>query len=71
MGAGLAVTVPAAVFLTTVWAIHLRPHQRRAADGVPFAVAAVGVLLAAWSPAPALVAGVFLGALVTVVTTRR
>ncbi|MEU2561049.1 low temperature requirement protein A [Streptomyces longispororuber] len=71
VGAGLAVTVPAAVFLTTVWAIHLRPHQRRAADGVPFAVAAAGVLLAAWSPAPALVAGVFLGALVTVVTTRR
>ncbi|GGZ03370.1 low temperature requirement protein A [Streptomyces poonensis] len=68
-GAALAVTVPAAVFLLTVWAVHLRPHQRRAAEGVPFVVTAAGVLLAAWSPQPALVAGVLLGCLVTVVVT--
>ena len=70
-GAAMAVTVPAAVFVITVWAVHLRPHQRRAAEAVPFAVAAVGILLAAWSPAPALVAGVLLGGLVAVVTTRQ
>ncbi|GGY98813.1 low temperature requirement protein A [Streptomyces nitrosporeus] len=71
VGAGMAVTVPAAFFLITVWAVHLWPHQRRVADRVPFAVTAAGVLLAAWSPAPALVAGVFLGGLVTVVTVRQ
>ncbi|MGW6060955.1 low temperature requirement protein A [Streptomyces sp. NPDC055189] len=71
VGAGLAVTVPATVFLITVWAVHLRPHQHQVSERVPFVVAALGVLLAAWSPAPALVAGVFLGGLVTVVTVRQ
>ncbi len=71
VSAALAVTVPAAVFLLTVWAVHLRPHQRRTAEGIPFAVTAVGVLLAAWSPQPALLAGVLLGVLVTVVVTTR
>ncbi|MFF9760327.1 low temperature requirement protein A [Streptomyces caelestis] len=70
-GAAMAVTVPAAVFLTTVWAVHLRPHQRRTAECVPFAVAAAGVLLASWSPAPALVASLLLSGLVAVVTVRR
>lgn len=69
--AGAAVTVPAAVFLITLWAVHLRPHQRNAAERIPYPVAAVGILLAAWSPAPALAAGALLAALVTVVTVRR
>lgn len=69
--AGAAVTVPAAVFLITVWLVHLRPHQRSLAERVPFPLAAVGVLAAAWSPAPALVAGVLLAGLVVVVTVPR
>ncbi|MFF9279778.1 low temperature requirement protein A [Streptomyces griseosporeus] len=69
--AGLAVTVPAAVFLVTVWAVHLRPHQTRGSEGVPFAVVAAGILPAAWSPAPALVTGLLLAALVAVVTLRQ
>ncbi|WP_229908643.1 low temperature requirement protein A [Streptomyces griseosporeus] len=69
--AGLAVTVPAAVFLVTVWAVHLRPHQTRGSEGVPFAVAGAGILSAAWSPAPALVTGLLLAALVAVVTLRQ
>ncbi|WP_232792295.1 low temperature requirement protein A [Actinacidiphila yeochonensis] len=33
--AGAMVAVPAAVFLTTTWALHLRPHRRRAAEPRP------------------------------------
>ncbi|MFI2203330.1 low temperature requirement protein A [Streptomyces sp. NPDC020192] len=68
--AGAAVTGPAAVFLITVWMVHLRPHQRRVAERILFPLAAAGVLAAAWSPAPALVAGVVLASLVAVVTRR-
>ncbi|MEW2622935.1 low temperature requirement protein A [Streptomyces sp. NPDC048106] len=68
---GAAVTVPAAVFLITVWVVHLRPHQRSLAERIPFPVAAVGVLVAAWSPVPALLAGVLMAALVAVVTVPR
>ncbi|RDS64521.1 low temperature requirement protein A [Streptomyces sp. M7] len=70
-GAAMAVTVPAAIFLTTVWVIHLRPHMRRTAESAPFVVAVVGILLATWSPAPALAAGVLLSGLVAVVTLRQ
>ncbi|MFI9649501.1 low temperature requirement protein A [Streptomyces sp. NPDC052040] len=69
--AGAAVTVPAAVFVLTVWVVHLRPHQRSPAERIPFPVAAVGVLLAAWSPAPAVVAGVLMAVLGAVVTVPR
>ncbi|MGW0548738.1 low temperature requirement protein A [Streptomyces altiplanensis] len=69
--AGAAVTVPAAVFLITVWAVHLRPHQRSRVERIAFPVAAAGVLSAAWSPAPALAAGVLLAGLVAVVAVRR
>ncbi|WP_330246984.1 MULTISPECIES: low temperature requirement protein A [unclassified Streptomyces] len=71
MAAGAAVTVPAAAFLITVWAIHLRPHQKTAAERIPYPVAAAGILLAAASPAPALAAGVLLAVLVVVVAVER
>ncbi|MFJ4689348.1 low temperature requirement protein A [Streptomyces sp. NPDC088789] len=71
VAAGAAVTVPAAVFLITVWVVHLRPHQRSLAERIAFPVAAVGVLAAAWSPVPALIAGVLLAGLVAVVTVPR
>ncbi|TWV48843.1 low temperature requirement protein A [Streptomyces misionensis] len=70
--AGAMVAVPAAVFLTTVWALHLRPHRRRLAQGVPFLGAAVLVLASALTPAPAMVTGVLsaLPAAVVTITTR-
>ncbi|MEU6018048.1 low temperature requirement protein A [Streptomyces sp. NPDC047515] len=71
LAAGAAVTVPAAVFLITVWALHLRPHQRTVAEWIPYPVAAVGVLLAAFFPAPALAAGALLAVLAVVVTVER
>ncbi|MFF3547591.1 low temperature requirement protein A [Streptomyces platensis] len=71
IAAGAAVTVPAAVFLITVWVVHLRPHQRSLVERIPFPVAAVGVLMAAWSCAPALLAGVLLTGLVGLVTMPR
>ncbi|WP_372344196.1 low temperature requirement protein A [Streptomyces sp. KL116D] len=69
--AALAVTLPAAVFVCSVWAVHLRPHQRRRVEQVPFAVGVVGILLATWSPAPALVAGLLLAGVVVAVTVQR
>ncbi|MGW1029503.1 low temperature requirement protein A [Streptomyces sp. NPDC002577] len=71
IAAGAAVTVPAAVFLITVWAVHLRPHQTTAAERIPYPAAAVGILLAAGSPAPALAAGALLAILVVVVSVPR
>ncbi|MFK4066573.1 low temperature requirement protein A [Streptomyces sp. NPDC029674] len=66
--AGAAVTVPAAVFLLTVWAVHLRPHLKSAAERAPYPVAALALLGATWSPAPALAAGAVLTVLAVLVT---
>ncbi|MEE1755233.1 low temperature requirement protein A [Streptomyces sp. SP18CS02] len=71
LAAGAGVTVPAAVFLLTVWAVHLRPHRASAAERVPYPVAAAGILLSTGTPAPALAAGALLAVLVVVVTVRR
>ncbi|MEV0492217.1 hypothetical protein [Streptomyces atratus] len=71
MAAGVAVTVPAAVFLITVRAVHLRPHRRTVAEWIPYPVAAVGVLPAAFFPAPALAAGVLPAVLVVVDMVKR
>jgi low temperature requirement protein LtrA len=64
--AGAAVTVPAAVFLLTVWAVHLRPHQKTAAEWIPYPSTAVAILAAAASPAPALLTGALPAVLVAV-----
>lgn len=69
--AGAAVTVPAAVFLITVWAVHVRPHHGGAAERIVFPAAAAGVLAATFTAAPALVAGVLLAAVVTLTAPRR
>ncbi|MFF0739074.1 low temperature requirement protein A [Streptomyces sp. NPDC004111] len=58
--AAAAVTVPTAVFLLTVWAIHLRPHRGAATERILYPLAAAGVVAATWSPAPVLVAGALL-----------
>lgn len=66
--AGAAVTIPAAIFLITVWAIHGRPDRRSGVDQLAFPAVAVAVLAGTGSPAPALVAGLLAAALVVVVT---
>jgi low temperature requirement protein LtrA len=68
--AGAAITVPAAVFLLTVWAVQLRPHQKSPAERLLFPVAAVGVLAASWTAAPALVSGLLLAAAAVVAGAR-
>ncbi|GAA4661985.1 low temperature requirement protein A [Streptomyces youssoufiensis] len=68
VAAGVAVTLPLAVFLMTVWAIHVRPHRRSGTEQLAIPVGAVAVLVAALSPAPALVAGLSAAVLVVVVT---
>ncbi|MFF8642549.1 low temperature requirement protein A [Streptomyces sp. NPDC015345] len=70
-GVGAAVTVPAAVFLTAVWAVHLRPHQRTAAEWLPYPVTALAILLGTWSPAPALATGALLVVLIAVDSAAR
>ncbi|MCQ8193224.1 low temperature requirement protein A [Streptomyces rugosispiralis] len=66
--AGAAVTLPVAVFLITVWAVHIRPHQRSVVERFAYPGAAIAVLAAAQFPAPALIAGLLAAALVVVVT---
>jgi low temperature requirement protein LtrA len=66
--AGGAVTIPAAIFLSSVWAVHVRPHQVPRVEQLPFPAAVILVLTATLSPAPALGAGLVLAALVIVVT---
>ncbi|MEU6092032.1 low temperature requirement protein A [Streptomyces sp. NPDC047085] len=68
LSAGGAVTVPAAVFLITLWAVHVRPHRRSRVEQLAFPAVAVAVLMAARSPAPALLAALAAAALVVVVT---
>ncbi len=68
VAAGVAVTLPLAVFLMTVWAIHVRPHRQSGTGPFAIPVGAVTVLAAALSPTPALVAGLSATALVVVVT---
>jgi low temperature requirement protein LtrA len=69
--AGAAVTIPAAIFLISVWAVHVRPHQMRRVEQLPFPAAVLLIVTAALSPAPALAAGLVLAALVVVVTVAR
>ncbi|MGK5740510.1 low temperature requirement protein A [Micromonospora sp. URMC 103] len=70
--AGYAVAVPIAVYLLTLWALHVR-RQQRPALAAAFPAAAVLVLLTPWGPMPAhLVAVVmFLLVAVTVLDRRR
>ncbi|WP_419994690.1 low temperature requirement protein A [Streptomyces boninensis] len=66
LGAGLAVTVPVAVFLVTLWLLHLRPHHAGRAHGWVGPVAAVLVLAASFTGEPVLVTGLVLVAAIVV-----
>jgi low temperature requirement protein LtrA len=70
--AGLAVCIPAALYVLTVWALHLRRHHTDHVHRWLFPVAALGVLASALSPVPVLAAGTCLLVLVAagLLTTR-
>jgi low temperature requirement protein LtrA len=62
--ASLAVAVPVAVFLMSVWALHVRPHRRGVRYNIAFLVAAALVVLAVVTPFPIPVIAAVLAALV-------
>lgn len=62
----LALTVPIAIMLVTLYALRLSRHDRSLRTGLPFAVAAVLVLAATWTDAPEPIAGVVLVVLLAV-----
>jgi len=65
-----AVTVPVAVLLLSMWAVHLRLHDPSWRTALPFVVAAAVVLASTPLPSAELLSGVVLAVLV-VVQTRR
>ena len=65
--AGYAVAVPVAVYVLSAWALHLRPGQRWSVRSL-FPAAALLVLAAPVTPAPAPVIAAVLAALVSVTT---
>ncbi|MGO9874675.1 MAG: low temperature requirement protein A [Acidimicrobiia bacterium] len=64
--AGLAVTVPAAVFLLAVWALHARYKHTGRVRTFAVPVTAALVLVSSVTPQPVLATGVVLAALVVV-----
>ncbi|MEU2441774.1 hypothetical protein ABZ595_37180 [Streptomyces rubradiris] len=56
------------MFLTAVWVVHVRPHPHGRIERFAYPVGTAAVLGAAWSPAPALTAGLLAAVLVIVVT---
>jgi len=71
--AGAALTIPTTVFLLTVWELQHRPYHQSAARTALIPVAAVLVLAATFTGAPALATGLVLSATVaaSVVANRR
>ena len=68
--AALAYTVPVAVFLLSLWALHLKSHDRDTMLSSVL-VGVVGlVLLSAFTPEPVLVTGLLVSALVTAIVLR-
>jgi low temperature requirement protein LtrA len=62
--AAATVTVPAAIYIATVWWLHLRPHEDAASHGVLIAIGVPALLLSTFAPQPVLVAGLVAAALV-------
>ncbi|BCB77354.1 low temperature requirement protein A [Phytohabitans flavus] len=65
VGVGYAVAVPVAVYLLSVWVLHIRPHQQGLIV-VAYPVAAALTLLAPLTPAPVPAVAVAVAALVAV-----
>jgi low temperature requirement protein LtrA len=72
VAAGYALAVPVAVYLTAVWLLHVRPHQRGPVT-VAFPAAVVLVLLAPFGPLPPVTIALVTAGLVavTVAAGRR
>ncbi|MDG4809780.1 low temperature requirement protein A [Micromonospora sp. WMMD1120] len=68
--AGYAVAIPVAVFLLTVWVLHVR-RQQHGVVAVAFPVVALLALLAPLAPAPVYVLAALLVALVTLTVVLR
>ncbi|TDC77473.1 low temperature requirement protein A [Streptomyces hainanensis] len=62
--AAAAVTLPVALFLLTLWLLHVRPHQVNPGHSALFPGTALLVLATTLAPAPVLVTGLLLTALV-------
>lgn len=65
-GAGASVTIPVAVYLMTLWVLHLRPHHIGLARTALFPGTAALVLLGTYTGQPVLVAGLLVATLVAV-----
>jgi low temperature requirement protein LtrA len=71
VAAGAAVGVPVALFLTTVWALQIRPHRAGGAHGALLLAAAVLALIAPFGRESILVTGILLAAVVLISETMR
>jgi low temperature requirement protein LtrA len=65
-GAAAAFTIPVALFLVAVWALHVRPHHLGRWHGALVPAAAVLVLASTLTPEPVLVTGLVVAAMVAV-----
>jgi hypothetical protein len=72
LGSALALTVPVALYLLSVWLLHVGPRNECRPIAIGFPLAAVLVLAASVTPAPVYVTAVLVAALVvtTVLATR-
>ena len=63
---GLAVTIPAAVFLISLWILHVRPHASETLDQVLYPIIALLVLLSALTDQPILLTGILFALLLAI-----
>ena len=47
-----AIAIPIALFLLSVWFVHIRPHHPRSAHSASYLVAALLILLVVFTPMP-------------------
>lgn len=71
LAAGAAVAVPVAVFVLSVWAVHVRPHHRGPWVNAGFPVVALAVLATPLTPVPLPLIAVLMAGLVVVSARGR
>jgi hypothetical protein len=70
LAAGAAPAVPVAVYLLSIWALHVRPHRPGSIQTAAYPLTAVLVLAAAATPMPQpLIALLLVGLLITFMLT--
>lgn len=60
------VTVPAALFLCVLWALHIRPHRKDWWHTLLFPISTAGILAATFSPVPILISGLITAVMVSI-----